>query len=1173
MPSSLFAAGQPRWIAVSIERAPESTRVPLLSVPYAMKAADAQTLAGMPAAAFVTQGQMREATTTAAAAAAEAAANPDAITGTGTAGALAYWTSATALGNSAIVQTGTTTPTLGVNLGALAPLATFDVGGTVNARNNLSLNGNTKATATAGVTSPALVFTANAFATGGTTANQNFSWHAVPVGNDTASPSAKLAFGYGTGATTTDTALSIAPSGVISFVPAQKFPGTGTITDITTTSPLTGGGSSSAVALGLNLPALKTTLNSSYAQLGAANTLTGNQTITGNLTVSGTVFGQGKTGTTGVSGATSSTTNGAAGVTGAANAATGTVYGVSGSTNSTTTNAAGVWGYQGATTGQVFGVSGGTNSTTNYAAAVNGYEGATKGQVYGVSGGTGSATNGAAGVSGNENAATGTVYGVSGSANSTTGNAAGVWGYQGATTGQVFGVSGGTNSTTNYAAAVNGYEGAAKGQVYGVSGGTGSVTNGAAGVSGNENATTGTVYGVSGSASSTTGNAAGVWGYEGASTGQVFGVSGGTNSIGPNAAAVSGYEGASTGSVYGVNGSTNSTGPYAAGVSAYEGATSGVNWGVNATSNSAQGIGVQGSSPNEGIAGFAQLCSSSGCAPTAGTAGLFATGSGGYLLRGLSAPTGTANPAYTQVFSVGATGNGYFAAGVSGNVSNGTGVYGLSSATSGEGNGVMGEAKSPNAIGIRAQNDSTTGGGGLWAIASSSSGTSALFTNASGGGNLLVGNSGSGCDSSTGKCTTVFTIDASGNETLAGNLNVSGALGFSGGLSGSSANTANNSAGVSGNENAITGIVYGVSGTTSSTTQFAAGVNGYEGATTGQVFGVQGSTNSTTDSAAGVSGFEGSATGAVIGVQGGTNSATAGAAGVSGFEGATTGQVSGVNGSTNSTTDQAAGVTAYEGGATGNTRGLSANVASTGGYAVYGDASADSGFTVGVFGDNHSAGGVGVLGKAQAAGGIGGEFVNTAGSGYLVVGQSGSKFTQVFSVDASGNGVFAGNLQVKGTLSKGGGSFKIDDPLDPAHKYLSHSFVESPDMMNVYNGNIVTDKRGYATVVLPEYFEALNRDFRYQLTVMGQFAQAIVAHKVDHNRFVIRTSKPNVEVSWQVTGIRQDAWANANRIPVEEDKPASEQGHYLHPELFGAPASKSIAAAARTISPNDAPSQ
>ena len=49
-----------------------------------------------------------------------------------------------------------------------------------------------------------------------------------------------------------------------------------------------------------------------------------------------------------------------------------------------------------------------------------------------------------------------------------------------------------------------------------------------------------------------------------------------------------------------------------------------------------------------------------------------------------------------------------------------------------------------------------------------------------------------------------------------------------------------------------------------------------------------------------------------------------------------------------------------------------------------------------------------------------------------------------------------------------------------------------------------------------------------------------------------------MEVSWQVTGIRQDAWANAHRIPVEEEKNARERGYYLHPELYGAPEEKQI---------------
>lgn len=155
-------------------------------------------------------------------------------------------------------------------------------------------------------------------------------------------------------------------------------------------------------------------------------------------------------------------------------------------------------------------------------------------------------------------------------------------------------------------------------------------------------------------------------------------------------------------------------------------------------------------------------------------------------------------------------------------------------------------------------------------------------------------------------------------------------------------------------------------------------------------------------------------------------------------------------------------------------------------------------------------------------------------------------------------GVFSGNVEVLGTLSKSGGSFKIDHPLDPENKYLSHSFVESPDMMNVYNGNITTDGRGEATVTLPDYFEALNRDFRYQLTVIGQFAQAIVAQEISSNQFQIRTDKPRVKVSWQVTGIRQDAYANAHRIQVEEAKEEENRGMYLAPEAHGQPGNRGI---------------
>lgn len=160
-------------------------------------------------------------------------------------------------------------------------------------------------------------------------------------------------------------------------------------------------------------------------------------------------------------------------------------------------------------------------------------------------------------------------------------------------------------------------------------------------------------------------------------------------------------------------------------------------------------------------------------------------------------------------------------------------------------------------------------------------------------------------------------------------------------------------------------------------------------------------------------------------------------------------------------------------------------------------------------------------------------------------------------------GFFEGRVQVAGALTKASGSFLIDHPLDPANKYLAHSFVESPDMLNIYSGTIRTDIHGAATVTMPNYFDALNRDFRYQLTVIGEFAQAIIGEEINGNQFTIRTSKPNVKVSWQVTGVRKDAWAKAHPVIVEENKSAEERGLYLHPELYGEPAEKSLLAARR----------
>lgn len=215
------------------------------------------------------------------------------------------------------------------------------------------------------------------------------------------------------------------------------------------------------------------------------------------------------------------------------------------------------------------------------------------------------------------------------------------------------------------------------------------------------------------------------------------------------------------------------------------------------------------------------------------------------------------------------------------------------------------------------------------------------------------------------------------------------------------------------------------------------------------------------------------------------------------------------------------------------------------------------------------------------------ESPNTFGTWIQLANTSTGGLTWYMLSAASGNGEGAGNLaftnsnfngtgtvfihanlHVDGTVSKGGGSFQIDHPLDPANKYLYHSFVESPDMMDIYNGNVTTNKRGLAVIVLPSYFEALNRDFRYQLTPIGQFAEAMVAKEIGHGRFTIKTNRPGVKVSWQVTGIRHDAYANAHRIQVEEEKAPQEHGKYLHPELFGAAQEQAIGYSWRPEAPS-----
>jgi hypothetical protein len=198
-----------------------------------------------------------------------------------------------------------------------------------------------------------------------------------------------------------------------------------------------------------------------------------------------------------------------------------------------------------------------------------------------------------------------------------------------------------------------------------------------------------------------------------------------------------------------------------------------------------------------------------------------------------------------------------------------------------------------------------------------------------------------------------------------------------------------------------------------------------------------------------------------------------------------------------------------------------------------------------VYGQNNVLGNYGTLGTTND--GVEGKSYSSIGSGIHGI-QGGAGYA----------GYFHGRVTVTGEFNYPHAGSRIDHPLDPANKTLSHSTVESPDMKNVYDGIVLLDGVGEAKVELPEWFEALNRDFRYQLTCIGGFAPVYIAEKVANNRFKIAGGQPGMEVSWQITGIRRDAWAEANRIRAEEEKPALEQGHYLHPAVFGQPEERSI---------------
>jgi hypothetical protein len=184
--------------------------------------------------------------------------------------------------------------------------------------------------------------------------------------------------------------------------------------------------------------------------------------------------------------------------------------------------------------------------------------------------------------------------------------------------------------------------------------------------------------------------------------------------------------------------------------------------------------------------------------------------------------------------------------------------------------------------------------------------------------------------------------------------------------------------------------------------------------------------------------------------------------------------------------------------------------------------------------------------------------VNDAGFSAAIWVEGGGR-TGIVASGSQRAGFFNGDVHVTGRLSKGQDFFLIDHPLDPQNRYLSHSTVESDESKNVYDGVVELDADGTAVIELPDWCEALNERFRYQLTALGGPAPELyVAAEVSDNRFAVAGGAPGSRVCWQLTGVRHDAFARANRLVVETDKPEGERGYFIHPEAIGQPATRMI---------------
>ena len=226
----------------------------------------------------------------------------------------------------------------------------------------------------------------------------------------------------------------------------------------------------------------------------------------------------------------------------------------------------------------------------------------------------------------------------------------------------------------------------------------------------------------------------------------------------------------------------------------------------------------------------------------------------------------------------------------------------------------------------------------------------------------------------------------------------------------------------------------------------------------------------------------------------------------------------------------------------------------TGGYGVRGFVTDPNG-AIGVLGQSGISGGTGTAVRAEnvnaanASNALEAVTNNATGSALMAQGRLGTGPAGTFN----GSVTINGDLTVTGTKS----GFHIDDPRAPTERTLTHTPVETDALTVTYSGNVRTGADGRAVVRLPSYATAIAAGWRYTVTPIGRFGQAIVEREVSGGRFTVRTEHPGTKVSWTVIGLRRDPQARRHGIDTVAEKRGAERGKYLEPSLYGAPASRS----------------